>query len=366
MDLKTKNSAKNENVYDDGDDHHEHKNEYITIKPSKSSNELKPIIKRKSSNALYKNMNFIINNSIDSHMLINSFDLKAKQEANPSKKLQKLKNKDIEAKKPQYTNIYLPHDTNTNNFYVNDEDMSLFQNSKNKPQPISTKTNDYKSSLRLPLIQLNGQDTNNCENYYYSSISSNPVPLSIQPIVTSQTNDSPASSSTSSSSSIYATVNLNKKNSKFNELKVFSTEVAESPAQFAKPADVPALVNKNLLPKSEFQLPKNSTPLFNDSNNAAELVNRRKQFLNAELNLTIAPLPASEIKSVFLVPRVPPPMMASNPSSHEKTVIGEQRQNQQTPPFASTPMTNYQQQQTQLSDAANNKYFRVRICVACK
>ena len=67
-------------------------------------------------------------------MFNNSFNLKSSVNNNPSKKLQKLKNKEYDnepVKKPQYPNMYLNHD-NDQQFCVNDEDMSLFNQNQIK------------------------------------------------------------------------------------------------------------------------------------------------------------------------------------------------------------------------------------------
>jgi hypothetical protein len=332
---------------------------YISNKTSKPSKDLKPIIKYKNSKSQLKGVNLIINNSIDSHMLTNSFNLKStaaiKSDNNPSKKLQKLKQKEAnDTRKSQCTQaVYLGHD---NEQKINEEEEA--NSFKIPPQPPTSK------SFKLPTILINGQHSNqsqyssNYENVYYTATNQN-VPLSIQPIILNQ------ASSASATSPLYGSVRLNKKSGKFNELKVFAQETIEN--QLIKPAPnqqqqqqqttdtTISSSNSNEMKSNEFKLITNSTPLFNDTNNAAELHSRRKQFLNAQLNLTIAPPPVTANQAIFAVPKIPTPV------NQDKTINNAPK----PPPFSSsTPMVNsnqlnYNYHHQQAAEANGNRFFKM-------
>jgi hypothetical protein len=71
------------------------------------------------------------------------------------------------------------------------------------------------------------------------------------------------------------------RNNKFSELKVFNHLAEENnETQTTKSVSLNPVAG---------DLPKNSTPIFTDSTTAALLLNKRKQLLNAKLDLTIAP-----------------------------------------------------------------------------
>ena len=290
-------------------------------------------------------------------MLTNSFDLKStaaiKSDNNPNKKLQKIKNKENnEPKKPHYTNIYLNPESNDSIIYVNDEDISLFQN--NKP-PASAKLKDLKS-FKVPTITINGKFNSQLHNYENVNFAVNndankEIPLSLKPIVMNQLITSPPPSS------IYETIKINKKNAKFNELKVFANDAISNEQSKAMPKNLEDTTIENTN-KNEFDLITNSTPLFNDPNNAAELYSRRKQFLNAQLNLTIAPPHSSQNNEVFLVPKVP----FSQNSQQYQTVNSVPKPT----PFSSTPMVNLQNQQQIISEVDNKNYLKMALLRSSK
>ena len=264
-----KKSSEEEETTDDDDDEDDDEddvtNNYITIKATSSSKiDDKP--KRRSSN--FKRINLIINNSIDSH--VNSFH-------NSNHQMQQLKQKESKMKKsfmhkenelrrhsksqsPYHHHHHRNLNPNSNEEFVDDE-MSLF---KNETLLNANKMSDYRS-FKTPLININGT----------AMTSFNDVPLSIKPIITNQSNE------------IYASRNGAKKaQPKFNELKVnVNTTDILAANNTMEPASHPVYSNKHLMVNNE--LPKNSTPLFNDSNTAAELINNRKHFLNAFYSLPL-------------------------------------------------------------------------------
>jgi hypothetical protein len=240
-----------------------------TTDPSSSSEpKLRSIIKRKSSKiySQLKGLNLIINNSIDSHMLTNSFDLKPKTDNTlyANKKLHKLKSEQQNAKK--------------NNIYQNINPTA--NNANNEAQP---------EKFNLPVIKINGlvNENNDYEDCYYSD---DQMPMSLQPIITT-------------------TTTITNREMLFNELKVFSNDsISLDPSKIADTT----ILNQNLN-VNNFNV--NSTPIFSDANSASEFLNKRKQFINGQLNLTIAPpstglcnvtgLPTTPSDPAFLVPKVP-------------------------------------------------------------
>ena len=291
-------------------------------------------------------------------MLTNSFDLKStvaiKSDNNPNKKLQKLKQKEAnEARKSQYTPVYSVHDNDQRN-YVNEEEMSLFKNVK----PATSKP------FKLPTIVINGcsnpgQISNNYENVCYNSAPNQDIPLSLQPIVTNQKAASPLPAP---SSPLYGSVRLSKKNGKFNELKVFASEAIATGDELTSNTQINQtdtdIANSNENPTG-IKLITNSTPLFNDTNNAVELFRGRKQFLNAQLNLTIAP-PHNTGDPVFLIPKVPTTELSSLTNNQDVTINNAPKPT----PLSSTPMINayqhYQhQQQQKQNESDGNKFFKL-------
>lgn len=95
------------------------------------------------------------------------------------------------------------------------------------------------------------------------------------------------------------------------------------------------------------EMPTNSTPIVTDPNTLAALNAKRKQFLNAKLDLTINNVPSQPFKAVannnnnqtndkFLVPKVPPLSRTSQKSSQKQPVLSmpkfKLKQNMAPPP----------------------------------
>lgn len=281
-----------------------------------------------------KGVNLIINNSIDSHMLTNSYMLKDPIQINDLKIMRKndqaqkkLSYNDIKQKSIKNNLVKLGvNRMNSNNHLIQkpsndndkkkqidedeefvDDDLSFFKENNTLN---TDKSCDFVTFTK-PLMYNEIKTTSNL----YST------KLSVYPHHNQQKNEFQRVRQPS-----FELKNLTKNQvyvQKHQELKVFDnisvniTQQTNSTVSTLNPAP---------------ELPKNSTPIFTDHATAASLNAKHRQFLNAKLNLTIAP-PASgqqidfkkpntinntikleSSKPVFLVPQIPP-VNASNEQS---------------------------------------------------
>ena len=269
-------------------------------KNTNSNNQNNNDLKKTSSSKL-KNFNFIINNSIESHMLTNSFHV------NQASKLNRR-----------------PSTTNSNYQYVDEEEMSLFKNKNDSLNNPSKIVADYKT-FKIPLLTINGS----VDELASHQVQQQNVPLSLQPI--------------NEDNFVKPAPPPALKSNKFSELKVFNNLDVENqpPIQQQQQQTTKIKSNPQLNALLTADLPKNSTPIFTDSNTAAILLNKRKQLLNAKLDLTIAP-PSSSVqilniqqneqrKPTFLVPKVPTNNKFSSNSLSALQKEQDQCQQQQNP-----------------------------------
>lgn len=243
-----------------------------------------------------RGVNLIINNSIDSHMLTNSYSLRDPMQIN---ELITRKNNEINNKKLSYHDIkqkstkpgnknekHYINRVNSNNHLIDnksevnkeddefiDDELSMFKNDTLQ----TNKFSDY-HTFKKPLIYL-GNETKSSSSLYSTK-------QQVSEFKVRQ-----------------ASFELKNRNAqvyvqKHNELKVFDNLSVND-------------TNTIKIP----ELPKNSTPIFTDNATAATLNAKHKQFLNAKLNLTIIP-PHNQLKQeskpVFLVPQIPPVQYSSD------------------------------------------------------
>jgi len=295
-------SNESEDNTDDSDEDEDNKNEEL----KQANNQM---------NNMGKRINFIINNSIDSHMLTNSYntnreqmlmnDNNRKNNENPKKLSyhdikQKSIKRDVQQKNPTETKTHINRAISNNHLadkdqeveFVDDE-LSLFRNET----LLTSKFSDYKD-FKKPLMN-SGNETKSASSLHSTKMSEYQRQPSIEIKKPGQ---------------VFV--------QKHTELKVFNNlSVNVTQNENTKTSTV------TLTGVSD--LPKNSTPIFTDNIALANLNAKNRQFLNAKLNLTIMPSQQqmaqniepkklninsststnnvkSEAKSVFLVPQVPP------------------------------------------------------------
>ena len=295
---------------DDSDDDSDEKSEELKHPNNQMSN-------------VGKRINFIINNSIDSHMLTNSYNTNREQmlmndlinnrkaNENPKKlSYHDLKQKSTKKDAPKNVCVEAKNYNNINRVMSNnhlieikdqevdfvDDELSLFKNET----LLTSKFSDYKD-FKKPLM-ISGNETKSASSLHSTKMSEYKRQPSIE---------------------------IKKSNQVFvqkhcTELKVFNNlSVNVTQNENTKNSTV-------TLTGMPADLPKNSTPIFTDIATVANLNAKNRQFLNAKLNLTIMPSQQqiaqniepkklninsstsannnvkSELKSVFLVPQVPP------------------------------------------------------------